>query len=128
MNDWKPSGYPSMSPYVLVDDAEQTIRFIEDLFAAQRLRMVPGDQQGKWRHAELRIDDSVIMIADTVPGYPARPAHVHMYVRDVDAVHDRAVSLGARSVQHPVRKGDDDKRGGFEGPGGITWWVATQRG
>jgi len=123
---WKPEGYPSLSPYVLVDDAERAIRFIEQVFGAQRLRMVPAEREGKWRHAELRIDDSVLMLADTMPGYPARPTHLHLYVRDVDATHARALSAGAKSVQEPVRKEDEDRRGGFEGPGGITWWVATR--
>ncbi|RYZ65036.1 MAG: VOC family protein [Proteobacteria bacterium] len=126
MSAWKPEGYPSLSSYVLVEDAERAIRFIEQVFDALRLRMIPADQAGKWRHAELRIDDSVLMIADALPGYSARPADLHLYVRDVDAVHARAVSLGATSVQDPQRKDDEDKRGGFKGPGDITWWVATR--
>lgn len=123
---WKPEGYPSLSAYVLVDDAERAIRFAEEVLGAQRLRMIPAEQRGKWRHAELRIGDSVLMIADAVPGYPAHRAHLHLYVRDVDETHARAMSSGARSVQEPARQGDEDRRGGFEGPGGITWWVATR--
>jgi uncharacterized glyoxalase superfamily protein PhnB len=80
-------------------------------------------------HAEVRIDDSVIMLADGAPGeWPAMPAHVHIYVADVDATYRRAVAAGAASVQEPVRKEDEDKRGGVRDAGGTTWRISTRMG
>jgi uncharacterized glyoxalase superfamily protein PhnB len=78
-------------------------------------------------HAEVRIDDTVVMLAD--PPAPDRtpvPAHVHVYVEDVDATYRRALEAGAASVQEPVQKRDEDKRGGVKDSGGTTWWIATK--
>jgi uncharacterized glyoxalase superfamily protein PhnB len=55
------------------------------------------------------------------------PAHVHVYVPDVDATYAAALAAGATSVQTPdQRKDDEDKRGGVKDPGGTTWWIATR--
>lgn len=77
-------------------------------------------------HAEVRIDDTVVMIADGVDGWPPVPSHVHVYVRDVDATYRRALEAGAKSVQEPVKKEDPDKRGGVKDAGGTTWWIGTK--
>lgn len=77
-------------------------------------------------HAEIRIDDSVVMLADPGPGWPAVAAFVHVYVPDVDATYRRALEAGATSVQAPVKKEDEDKRGGVKDAGGTTWWIATK--
>ena len=121
---YKPDNYNSVSPYLVVDGASSTIDFLVRALDAVELRRIP-DPSGKIRHAEVRIDDTVIMIADGVSEWPPRPAHVHVYVRDVDAVYARALQAGATSVQAPVKKGDADKRGGVKDAGGTTWWIAT---
>lgn len=77
-------------------------------------------------HAEVRLDDTVIMIADGNDGWPPVGAHVHVYVADVDAVYARALEAGAASVRAPVKKNDADKRGGVKDAGGTTWWIATK--
>ena len=79
-------------------------------------------------HAEARIDDTVVMLADSAPNWPPVPSHVHVYVRDVDATYSRALAAGATSVQEPVQKKDEDKRGGVRDAGGTTWWIATRTG
>jgi len=68
------------------------------------------------------------MIADGNEKWPPIPAHVHVYVRDVDATYRRALAAGAVSVQEPVRKEDEDERGGVKDAGGTTWWIATRVG
>ena len=77
-------------------------------------------------HSEVRIDDSVVMVADPAEGWPAIGAHVHVYVRDVDATYRRALDAGAESVQEPTKKDDPDKRGGVRDAGGTTWWISTK--
>ena len=115
----KPEGYPSISPYLVVNGAARTIEFMKDVFEGIELRRFP-DAEGKVRHAEVRIDDSVVMVADSVPGWPALSSHVHVYVRDVDATYRRALAAGATSVQEPIKKDDEDKRGGVKDRGGTT--------
>jgi uncharacterized glyoxalase superfamily protein PhnB len=123
----KPAGYSTVSPYLIVDGAEQTIGFLTRVFGATELRRFP-DEGGKLMHAEVRIDDTVLMLADGVEGWPPVPSHVHIYVADVDGSYQRALDAGAASVQEPAQKGDEDKRGGVRDAGGTTWWIATRVG
>ena len=125
MQAFKPDGYSSVAPYLIVSDAAATIRFLEATLDATLLRSFP-DEQGRLMHAEVRIDDSIVMIADSAPDWPPVPSYVHVYVADVDATYARALKAGAESVQEPEKKQDDDKRGGVKGPGGTTWWIATK--
>lgn len=127
MASHKPEGYPSVSPYLVVDRAAGTIQFLTAVFGAVELRRFP-DAEGKLMHAEVRIDDSVVMLADSTADWPPVPSYVHFYVPDVDATYRRALEAGAVSVQEPVQKGDEDKRGGVRDAGGTTWWIATRTG
>ena len=121
----KPTNYSTVSPYLIVDGASDTIAFLVGVFGAVELRRFP-DAAGKLMHAEVRIDDTVLMVADGGAGWPPMPSHVHVYVSDVDATYKRAIEAGATSVQEPVKKDDDDKRGGVKDAGGTTWWIATK--
>jgi uncharacterized glyoxalase superfamily protein PhnB len=122
----KPAGYNSVSPYLIVDGADATIDFLTRVFGAIKLRRIGGGS-GKVMHAEVRIDDTVIMLTDPVPpGWPAVPSHVHVYVPDVDATYKKALDAGAVSVQAPVKRQDENKRGAFKDAGGTTWWIATK--
>lgn len=59
--------------------------------------------------------------------WPAFPAWLHVYVRDVDATYRRALEVGGASVQEPQQKeGDPDRRGGVKDPAGNTWWISSQ--
>jgi uncharacterized glyoxalase superfamily protein PhnB len=127
MKAWKPEGYTSLTPYLIVDGAARTIEFLVRAFGAVELRRFPAPDGGIL-HAELRIDDTVLMLADGNASFPPVPAHVHVYVPDVDATYRRALAAGAASVQEPVQKDDPDKRGGVRDPGGTTWWIATMVG
>ncbi|WP_002636454.1 VOC family protein [Myxococcus hansupus] len=122
---YKPEGYTSVAPYLVVDGAGRTVDFLVEVFGAERLRMVPGDN-GRLMHGEVRIDDTVIMLSEAANGWPAVASHVHLYVADVDGIYQRALAAGAEAVKTPVNSGDGDKRGGFRDAGGTTWWVATQ--
>ncbi|HJU74461.1 MAG TPA: VOC family protein [Gemmatimonadaceae bacterium] len=121
----KPAGYTTVSPYLIVDGASRTIEWLERVLSAIVLRRF-ADSSGRLMHAEVRIDDTVVMLADSTDGWPALPAHVHVYVPDVDLTYRRALEAGATSVQVPEKKEDDDRRGGVKDPGGITWWLATK--
>lgn len=124
---YKPANYNSASPYLIVAGASATIDFLTQALGATELRRFP-DASGKVRHAEVRIDDTVVMLADGVEGWPPVPSYVHVYVKDVDATYKRALAAGAISVQEPVQKEDEDKRGGVKDAGGTTWWISTRVG
>ncbi|SAL28080.1 VOC family protein [Caballeronia telluris] len=126
MSEWKPASYPSVSPYLICVNAEDIIRFLEGVFDGAVTRRVDRSD-GTLMHAEVRIDDSIVMIGGGVTAEQSAAPHVHVYVADAQAVYDRAIRHGAQPVQPPERKHpDDDFRGGFRDAAGTTWWVANQ--
>jgi uncharacterized glyoxalase superfamily protein PhnB len=98
----KPHGYTTVSPYLVVDGASRTIDFLSRVFDATELRRFPH-ANGSVMHAEVRIDDTVLMLADGAEGWPPVASHVHVYVADVDATYRRALATG-----------------------GTTGWIATK--
>ena len=124
---YKPDHYPDASPYLVVDGARASLAFLVAVFDAVPLRCI-DDVDGRLVHGEARIGDSVLMLSEAATGWPAVPAHVHVYVADVDTTHRRALAAGATEVQAPTQKDDPDRRGGFRDAGGTTWWVAQQVG
>ena len=124
---YKPPGYASVSAYIMVDGAQRVINFLTETFDASQLRR-SDNPDGSVMHAEVKIDDTVVMLADGGEGYPAFPVWLHVYVADVDATYRRALDAGGISVQEPVQKGDPDRRAGVKDPAGNTWWIATQVG
>ena len=124
---YKPDSYSTVSPYLIVKGAASTISFLSDVFDATVLLKIDSPD-GRIVHSSLRIGDTVVMLADSAPDWPPAPAYVHVYVPDVDATYARALRAGASSVQKPVKKDDEDKRGGVKDAGGTTWWIATRVG
>ncbi len=123
---WKPETYSSVSPYLVVDGAKRVIDFLQETFGAKALRGCNGPE-GAIVHAEVCIDDTVVMISDGGPNWPPYQSHLHVYVPDVDATYRRALKAGGVSVQEPQQRGDDPgRRCGVRDPGGNTWWIATQ--
>jgi PhnB protein len=127
-----PSGYRSVTPYLIVADAAAAIDFYKRAFAAnERLRLAaPG---GKIGHAELEIGDCVIILADEHPPmgayapakYGGSPVSLHRYVVDVDAVAARAVAAGANVLRPVADQFYGDRLGTFEDPFGHHWHLST---
>ena len=127
-----PDGYPRVMPYLIVDGAAAAIDFYSSVLGAtERMRMPAPD--GKVGHAELQLGDSLIMLADEFPDMDARgpkamggtPVSLMVYVEDSDAVFDRAIEAGAKSLQPVEDKFYGDRSGRFEDPFGHRWDVAT---
>lgn len=126
MNDtYKPAGYASVSPYMVVEDSPSLIDFLKVVFDAEPLRRAEHED-GTIMHAEVRIDDTVVMMAEATPEFTAYTSVLHVYVPDVDATYARALAAGGESVQEPTKKDDADRRGGFKDPAGNVWWIGTQ--
>jgi len=102
------------------------VRLLTDLFNAKVLRKY-DKPDGKIMHIEIQIDDSVIMLADSTPQYPANKYWMHVYVSNVDESFRKAIELGCESVEEPqIKENDPDKRGTFKDFEGNMWSVATQ--
>ena len=123
---FKPTGYNSVSPYFIVPDADHFIQLMKDLFHAQELRRYDMPD-GSLMHAELMLDDTVIMLGQSTEKYPAVPMVMHVYVPDVDAAYMKALELGCESMEAPKqREGDPDRRASFKDYAGNWWSVGTQ--
>jgi len=123
---YKPAGYNSLSPYIVVNGAERLAKLLETVFGARPLRRYEGTD-GKIVHAEMQIDDSVIMFADATEAWPPNQLLIHLYVEDVDAVFKRAVAAGFEVVSEPrEQEGDPDRRGTLKDFSGNYWSVSTQ--
>jgi uncharacterized glyoxalase superfamily protein PhnB len=117
-------GRSTVSPYLLLRDAEKTMRFAEAVFGATRLLVHERPDGAGIMHAELRIGDSVVMMGEVSAG---QEAHLHVYVEDVRHVFDRARQAGARVLQEPLAKGDGDLRAGVADGNGIVWWIGQRQ-
>lgn len=123
---YKPAGYNSVSPYFIVDGAQKLIDFLVQLFDGKELRKYKRED-GTIMHAEVKIDDSVIMISDATEEYPPVTIIMHVYVPDVNTTYIKALKLGASELQKPKNnEGDPDNRGTFLDFAGNMWSVSTQ--
>jgi PhnB protein len=128
MTPFKPSGYNAVSPYFLVEDAEGFVAWLKSLFGAQELRRYDR-QDGSIMHAELRIEDSVIMLSSSTPEFPPTQFCMHVYVADAQYIYDKALALGCEGLKAPmIEEGDTDLRGTFKDLAGNLWSVGTQKG
>jgi uncharacterized glyoxalase superfamily protein PhnB len=124
---FKPPNYNSVSPYLVVQGAQRLVDFLGAVFSAEVTRRY-DNPDGSIMHAELMLDDSIIMIGDSSSDYPANNFLIHVYVPDVDAVFKRAMAAGGTEGEAPQQRGGDpDRRGSFRDFAGNTWAIATQR-
>lgn len=129
-----PDGYHTATPYLVVKNAASALEFYKKAFGAEELlRLASPD--GKIGHAEIKIGDSPIMLADEFPemGYRGpqalggSPVSIMLYVEDVDARFNQAIAAGAK-VKRPVK--DEfygDRAGNLEDPFGHVWTIATHK-
>jgi PhnB protein len=127
-----PDGYRTATPYLIVKGAADAIEFYKRAFGAtEMLRM--ADPQGRVGHAEIKIGDSVIMLADEHPAMGYRgprslggsSVSILLYLEHVDDVYARAVKAGAKALRPVTNQFYGDRSGTLEDPFGHVWTVAT---
>jgi len=127
-----PAGYHAVTAYLSIKGAGQAIEFYKRAFGAKEVVRIPGPQ-GTIGHAELKIGDSLVMLADESPdmgflGPQARGGttiQLHLYVRDVDATVEKAVAAGGKLTRPIENKFYGDRAGTLEDPYGHVWYIAT---
>ena len=127
-----PEGYHSVTPYLVLDDATRAIEFYKKAFGAVELLRMPAPG-GKIGHAEIRIGDSHIMLADEFPergilgpktrGGPT--SSLMIYLEDVDAAFARAIETGATEDRPIADQFYGDRSGMLSDPYGHSWTLAT---
>ena len=129
-----PEGYHTATPYLIIEGAADAIEFYKTAFGATELFRFPAPD-GKIGHAEIKIGDSPIMLADAYPdmGYNGpkslggSPVSLMIYVEDVDTVYNRAVDAGATVKEAVSDKFYGDRIGTLVDPFGHVWHVSTHK-
>ena len=125
-----PPGYHTATPYLVVNGAARAIEFYKKAFGAQELFRM-GGPGGKIGHAEIKIGDSPIMLSDEMAhnkspeSLGGSPGGIFLYVEDVDAAFDRAISAGAKEEMRPTNMFWGDRFGSLKDPFGHSWSLAT---
>src|ERR1043166_5601908 len=128
-----PEGYHTATPYLTLNDAAKAIDFYKKAFGATEIMRMQGPN-GKIGHAELKIGDSMIMLADEM-GQDARSpqslggttAGVFRYLPDIDATYKQAISAGGKQVMAPQDMFWGDRFGKLTDPFGHSWALATHK-
>lgn len=121
-----PEGFHTVTPYLLVEGAAKLIDFMTQVLGGAEIERL-NDSEGKVRHAEVRIGDSVVMIADATEKWKAMPSALYLYVPDVDQVYRAALDAGATSVMEPADQFYGDRNAGVRDASGNAWWLATHK-
>ncbi len=129
-----PQGYNTITPYLIIKGAAQAIEYYKNVFGATEVMRMeqPG---GKIGHAELKIGNSHVMLADENPSMGlghssavtigSSPVSLYIYLPDVDKVVERAVSAGAKILRPVQDQFYGDRSGFIQDPFGHLWGVAT---
>jgi PhnB protein len=119
-----PEGYSTVTPYLIIPDVEELIRFIEAAFdGKERSRSTTPD--GQIMHAEVILGDSILMMGQSNEEFPPMPASLHLYVTDIDAMYQQALKEGGKSIREPEDQFYGDRTAGIEDKNGNRWWLAT---
>jgi PhnB protein len=129
-----PKDYNSVTPYLVVRGAAQAIDFYKKVFGATEIMRMPGPD-GKIGHAEIKIGNSQIMLADENPsmgaGYTSAdtiggsPVSLYVYLPNVDDVVKRATTEGAKLLKPVQDQFYGDRSGFIQDPFGHLWGIAT---
>jgi PhnB protein len=129
-----PDGHRTVAPYLAIKNAASALEFYKQAFGAiETYKLIIPD--GRVGHAEIRLGDSLIMLADEFPEFGGKapaslggsPVSIHLYVEDVDAFVKKAVAAGARELKPVADQFYGDRSGQLQDPFGHLWWVATHK-
>ena len=129
-----PEGYHTVTPYLIFTGASEAIAFYKKALGAEEVMRL-GGPGGRIGHAEIKIGDSRVMLADEHPEIGAlspktvggSPVSIHLYVEDVDRAVQRAVAAGAKLVRPVADQFYGDRTCGIEDPFGYRWFIATRQ-
>jgi PhnB protein len=125
-----PEGYSNVQPYIICKNSIEAIAFYGKVFGATE-KLVMKDDKGRVAHAEVKIGNSVVMMADEHPEidanapshYGGSPVSLMIYVDDCDTTYAAALAAGATSVREPADQPYGDRMAGVLDPFGYKWWI-----
>ena len=125
-----PQGYHTVTAYLIANDAARAIEFYKKAFGAEELFRFPMPD-GKLGHAELKIGDSIVMLADAMEGFRdphaigGTPVSFMIYVTDVDKVFAQAIAAGGKELRPAQNQFYGDRTGTLADAFGHVWSIAT---
>lgn len=120
-----PEGYHAITPYLVVENADRLIEFVQKVFDAQLVFKMENNE-GKIGHAEVEIGDSHLMLAEASDEWKAMQTMLHLYVEDTDAIYKKALEAGAISLKEPLDQPYGDRNASVKDPFGNIWGIATR--
>ncbi len=129
-----PDGFHSVTPTLVVNNANDAIEFYKKAFGANEIYRFPTPD-GKIMHAMIQVGDSFIMLTDEFPSMGARSpttiggsaSSLHLYVEDADAFYKKAVEAGAAPTMPIMDAFWGDRYGMIVDPYGHAWAIATHQ-
>ena len=122
--NYRPQDYHTVTPYIQVKGVSTLIDFLKAAFDAEEREMMKDDD-GRVLHGEMKIGDSMVMLAEARDPWPAMPASYYIYVPDTDATYRKGMAAGAESIMEPADQFYGDRNAGFRDKSGNCWWIAT---
>jgi len=119
-----PDGYSTVTPYLTLNNPEATMEFLKKAFGAQETYAM-RDDKGQVQHAEMKVGTSMLMLGRAHDQYTARPGNFYMYVEDCDAMYQKALAAGGKSLSEPANQFYGDRHGGVTDAEGNNWWIGT---
>ena len=119
-----PPGFRTVTPYLVVADAEKQIDFMRRAFGAEVTYSHKG-KDGRLSHAEVKIGDSMVMLSQGSGPWQPKPMSLYLYVEDCDAWYRRAMEAGADSTIEPTDMFYGDRNAGVRDLHGNDWWIGT---
>ena len=121
-----PTGYHTVTPYMLVSDVNRLLTFMQKVFDAQVVRQITRPD-GAITHLEVQIGDSMIILGKSADDWTPMPTSLYLYLPDCDAVYQRGIAAGATSMMEPADMYYGDRNAGVRDFEGNLWWLATHK-
>jgi len=119
-----PEGFTTITPYLIVEDADRLVEFVERVFGGELLLKMPGET-GRISHGEMKVGNSIFMFSETAGEWQPTRTLLHLYVADVDATYQKALNAGAVSVKEPKDEFYGDRASCVKDSLGNFWSIAT---
>jgi len=124
MADTTTTTYRTITPYLLVADANAELEFLAAAFGATEVSC-QRNPDNTVMHAEVMIGDSLVMLGQAGGQWKPREAALYLWIDDVDATYAAALRAGATSESEPEDKPYGHRNAGVIDPNGVTWWIAA---
>jgi PhnB protein len=120
-----PKGFHSLTPYLIVEDAEALVKFIKEAFDGEEVLLMKGDD-GAIMHGAFKIGDSMVELGSAKSPWKPLAAGLHLYVKDTDKTYQQALDAGGTSLYEPKDMFYGERSGGVADPCGNQWYIATK--